>query len=530
MCDRVRSRLPLLIGALVWPALEAGPAAALEGRYIGLWSYTDARSRDTRVLQHRYDATSQRTFREGLDGKLHVGLRYRTLPGESEAELFQSRFQGDLRGARWRLYGQLAPWQDKAAGPVPPRERYLHLGADWSFRGAARVVAEWQRRDEDSFLGRSAYEDRRVELSDVLGPYRWHAQWRRLDRGPAGSSAADHETQEWRGGLAGQHVLGPVVLQTGWQGLTSRMTLGDSRQDTDTHRLNAGGTWRAARTVTVTADGLARLGRTEATGRPARDIDERSLGAGVGWRPWTALDFRLSRDYRSREAETGRAESDYLRFEGRFRREAWRKVVFQSGYERTFDLQDEVGVPRNVAYGRLDGPIREGLEGSAELRVSESAGGVSTGRLWKRLWQLRAQPWRSTRLELTWQKDDLPRVLDVPQTDREWRLVAGFDPFRAATLTGTAVRRDGEGRIDREERFGSVAASWRPSRRSSLLVDASDRVTRVNGVESVTRIAGTDLTLWFPGETRVVGSARRSWGRGRPVTRSVSVTVEKAFP
>lgn len=516
----------LLLGGLLWSA----PALGWQGRYVGLWSYTDVESQDSRVLQHRYDASTERTFREGLDGKLHLALRYRTRPGEENTDLLQSRFQGDLRSARWRLYGQLAPWQDKAPGENRPREQYRQAGIDASVGAGARVVAEWQRRDEESVYGKSAYEDKRVELMQALGAFRWNAQWRRLNSGPTGSSVADLETEEWRGGVSSQHVLGKLTLQTGWQGLTSRLSVREAHQRTTTHRLNVDGSWRAARTVTVGANALARLGSTEFEGRPSTDIDERNLAAGVTWRPWTSLDLRLSRDYRSREIQSGRAESDFVRFEGRFRRPAYRRLMFQTGYERSFDLKDEIGVPRNTAYGRLDGPLRPGLLGSAELRLSESAGGVSTGRLWRRLLQLRAEPTRTSRLEITWQKEDLPRIQDVAQTDREWRLVGGLDPMPSASLTTTFVRRNGSGRITREETLTSFAATWRPSRRSSVVVDTSNRVSRVNGVETTNRIASADLTLWIQGEMRLVGSGRRSWGHGVPVTRTVSLTVEKAFP
>jgi hypothetical protein len=512
--------------------LLAARAEALEGHYVGGYTYTDEGGASFRMMQHRYNAGARRSFTETLGGEFHVALNYRTRPGESDTELLQSRMLGDLRGSGWRLFGQFAPWQDKTPGVDPPRERYRQVGLEWTVPALGpHLAASWEGRDGDSDFGRSAFEDKRLRLSDAIGPIAWDAQWRRLDSRRVAPSSSRTETEEWRGELATTRAWDRATWQAGWEGINSDLRIGESRQRTVTHRLHTEGTWRPARTVSLSATALGRFGESDLTGAATRDIDERAYGAGATWRPWTSLDLELTRDYRRTAftSEGGDRISDYVRFRSRFQQRVFRESMFQSGFEQTFDRRDEAGVPRNSAWARVDGPIREGLAGRAELRVSGSAGSVSTGRQWRRLLQLRATPTRESRLEVTWQKEDLPEVAGVGQDEREWRIVGGLDPSASTTFTTTVVRRDGRGRIPRTERLASFAATWRPGPRSSIGFDGSVRESTVLGAETSENVIGTEVTTWLPGEYRLVGSARRSTTGGDAVRRIFSMSVEKAF-
>ena len=112
----MNARVLLLIGIATAPVLGPPVAMGFQGRYLG--SYVVTEELDERSsLQHRYDVSGQRMLTPEIDMNLNASLRYSTEPGRDDTELLRSRFFGNIRGPRWRVRGQLIPWQDRSPGP-----------------------------------------------------------------------------------------------------------------------------------------------------------------------------------------------------------------------------------------------------------------------------------------------------------------------------------------------------------------------------------------------------------------------------
>jgi hypothetical protein len=507
--------------------LAAGPARGLElnGRYLGSYVRTETGGFIDDAMQHRYDVGTQSTTPGGLTLDLRTSLQYRTRL-EPETSLFRSRFFGDLNSPRWRLHGQFVPWQAIAPGDEPPHERYGQLGLDLTPARLPHLSLYFDRRDR-AVGGRPSWsQDRRGDLSYALGGLAANLGFRRLDTASPASSAAPTVTEGWRGGLGAGGTWKKLSARADYDALRTDFSSRERRRELTTHRLNATGDWALHRRLW--------LGGAWPGGVDPRivilDIDERSLDAHAGCRPVDGLDLELQREYRHRQDATADVISDYLRFQSIFRRQVVRDMSFQAGYARSHPLRAQQGeIPNDAIYGQVDGRLRRSIDGRAEIRVARAVGSAdTTGALWHRLLQVRTFPNRSTRLDITWSKDTLPRVAGAAQRDRQWEVVTGYEPARALSFVASWRRLDGEGRARRRENLTSLTTSWQPRQRVTLGTNWSWRTARLDGVRSSERVAGVDLGFWFPGEYRTQGSWRYQSGDENP-GRTYNVSVSKSF-
>jgi len=524
------------------------------------------------VLRMRYDIGTREQIPAGFDLDLRSSLQFSRRPGESKSDLLRSRFFGEARRSGIRFYGQFVPWQETTSGDGGPEEHNLQLGLALTPRGAPQFDADYnrQRRSRGGVLSES--EDRRARLSYSFGGLGAQASVRRLDaeRGP--SLQAPSRTDEVRAGINGATRIGSLSLSTDYEASFTDFAAAARRRDAEIHGAHANAAWAIHTRFSAIASAISRWGRTEdnALANP-EEIDERYLSGGLQYRPWDGVDLSALREHRRSATTTNRVDTDYFQFDGNFRKPLRQALQFQTGYRHTAATSSDRGeIPNRSAYALLDGRLRAGIDGRAELRASRAASGEIDDTRWVRLAQLRARPTHNTRLDATWTKtttpfaiitnpdsvsadttapaaDTLTVVRGVSQDDRQWEIVTSYDPTRAATFVLALRALDGGGRVARRERFGSVSTTWRLARSVNLtgnwsrrtsksdfaLIaetgaetgDAGQRVVR----ESAETVVGIDMGGRFSRDFRYSGSWRAISGDSRPSSDTYSITLERTF-
>lgn len=531
-----RRRVGAAATALGAAALLAGrpaPALEIDGRYVGSYIRSETSAGSEEAMQHRYDVGTRTTTPGGLDLDLRSSLQYRNRL-EPQSGLLRTRFFGDLSTQLWRLHGQLVPWQAVAPGDDAPHERDLQLGLDLRPRRLPQLELFFNRRDRSVADLPSWTEDQRATLTYGIGNFGANLGFRRIDAAAPGSLSAPTVTKEWRGGLRGSGSWKTLAASADYDALLSDSTLRERRRDSSSHRVNTDATWMVTRRFSLGGAWLERWGlnRDNSTGPVVEtDIDERTIDARAGYRPLEGLDLELLREYRRRMDAAGPVVSDYLRGQGTYRRPVVRGLTLNTGYARSQQLRTHQGeLPNDTAFGLLDGHLRNGIEGRAELRAGRGAGGTdSTGTQWHRLLQLRTFPSRTTRLDITWSRDTLPRVSGATQRDRQWELTASYQPVSALSLVGSWRRLDGAGRVERRESYTSFTSSWQTRRRVTLGTNWSRRVAAGLGPSSRETVTGIDLGFWLPDDYRTQTSWRYVSGEDRLVNRSYNLTLTKNF-
>jgi hypothetical protein len=298
-----------------------------------------------------------------------------------------------------------------------------------------------------------------------------------------------------------------------------------------TNRLGGNVLWRPKTWMRLGGSGFLRLGRSQGSAAVLdSDIDERSLSGVVEVWPWDGLSLRLLREYRSRLLAETTQVSDYVRWEAILRRPLYREMQFQTGILGTTDLASMGGpVPATTAHVSVDGPIRRGIYARGEVRVSEPTVEDVGGLGWRELLQLRTNPTRESRVEITWWNSRQPRLAGEAQTDTQWEFIAGFRPGSSSDMTVSYRLLDGEGRLDRRERHLSATLTWRAVSNTTVSVNGARRVTELGPVESRDTVVGGDLTFWLPREFRVKLTGTVRTGLDLPTRGSYGVTLDKSF-
>jgi hypothetical protein len=564
-----RAALAALVAGAV--LLSAGRAAAQHGQFVGSFHRTEGVGEGD-LLRFRYDIGTREAAPAGVDLDLRMSLQFQQRPGESNSDLLRSRFFADLRRSALRLHTQFVPWQATSAGASPPRERDVQVGADFTPPRAPRLTLNYSTLARDRADGRAESEDRRAEVSYALGSLSADVSFRRLDARPGGRDPVSTRTDEWQGELRGAASAGPLSGQAAYDALVTDFRQRERRREFTSHGIDLDGAWNPTRRFTLSASALGRWGRTDDNTLPsARSIDERYVSGSAQTRPLTGLDLTLLAESRSRRADSGHEDAaDYLQAQGNFRRAIRQGFAFQTGFARTFPFESGPGeVPHSSAYAFVDGRLRKGVEGRAEVRGSRPDE-ASAGTQWHRLVQFRTRPLSTTRLDVTWSKDTQPiatterraagpadstaqidtlTVIEgISQEDRLWEITGGYDPRPSATLVASVRWLDGEGRIDRSERVTTLTATWRAARRTTLTwnwsarrarstfeavavpgADGEDTIaTRVESETSET-VHGVDITGRLPGDYRVTGSWHRTSWSGREKSVTYGVTIDRSF-
>ena len=492
---------------------------------------------ETNEFLNLVDATNRSTLAQGIELDVGTSLRYEAEPwggpgrGFTDTDLLRSRFFADVRAEQrrtaWRLHGQFVPWQRTQPTPDIPRRRDVQVGLDFLPRNLPQLLFNFTRADRETQAGLSSSEDRRADLRFARGNFGTNLGVRRIETTPSGRTPGT-KTDEFRAGLLG----GSAWRRMSWSGTYDALVLhtGTRERDVDqlTHNLNGGVVWALHRKVTVGGNGLTRWLRTADNARPAPDeTRELYLALRADTRPVTGLAVSLLREYRESRTTAGDVVADYARLEALYQRDVVRSTMFQTGLQQTFDLRSRGGgLPNNSAFALVDGMLRRGVNGRAELRLATTTP-VETGLQWRGLLQLRTQPSPRSNFDVLWHVDQLPEIAGEQQRDRTLELVAGYQPTAGTSLVGTHRRLDGTGRIQRDERFWSLNGSWRTSQYSTLSVYASTRQTHLQLLAAQETIVGLDLTWWARENLRVRGTWRQVRGPGE--NRSYGVILTRDF-
>lgn len=523
------------------------------------------------VLRMRYDIGTRERIPAGLDLDLRTSLQFSRRPGESNSDLLRSRFFGEARRSAFRLHGQFVPWQDLTSGDGGPQEHNLVLGLELAPRNAPRFDVDYnrQRRARAGVLSES--EDRRARLSYSLGGLGGSASVRRIDASAGPALQAPSRTDEVRAGINGTTRLGPVSLSTDYEGLFTELATAARRRDSSVHGVHANAAWAVRERLSAVASAITRWGRTEDNGLAnPRDLEERYLSGGLQYRPWNSLDFSALREHRRSAAAMDLVDTDYFQFDGNFRHPIRRALQFQTGYRHTVATASDRGeIPNRSAYALLDGRLRAGIDCRAELRASRSAADGSEDTRWVRLGQLRTRPTRNTRFEATWTHtttpiavitnpdsvpadttapaaDTLAAMRGVSQNDRQFEILASYEPVRAASVVVALRALDGGGRVERRERFATTTATFRLARFASLSGNWSRRLSEADfslaesgagsgdagnreAREFSETVVGLDMSGRMSRNLRYSGSWREISGNGRPASDNYSLTIERTF-
>lgn len=505
-------------------------AEELDGRYVGSFVRTVGTTTEDFVRQ-RYDLGTRSATPGGLDMELRMSLQHQVRPDLGHTGVLRSRFFGDLRSPTWRLRGQLVPWQDVRAGANSPREQTMQVGLDLLPRNAPRLSLDFTRLDRDINSLRSSSDDRRALLSYERGWLGTELRWRKLDARPDPGRLPTASTQEWGAALHGARSFGGITTQAAYDLLLSRYRSGERRRDLDTQQFDLRSTWNVSRRVTLGASGLERWGQADDNALGAeRAIRDRTLSAHADYRPIDPLNLQVLREHRRTRGTGTDLISDYLRLQALLRQALLRDFTLQTGYLHSIDLNSKNGeIPQTTAYTLVDGLLRRGLEARGELRASRTVGSSHLGTQWVRMLQLRTHPTARSRFETSWRRDDLPRLEGRAQQDDQWEFTTGYELSPGSSLVGSYRLLDGQGRIDRDERLGTVNGTWRTGNRTSIGANWSDRRSTTQGLRLRETVTGSELTFYLPGEVRLHGSWTRSSGSRRARADSFNLVLDKVF-
>jgi hypothetical protein len=522
--------------------LSAPAGAQVTGRYLGAYQYYNGTGTDD-YMRHLLDLHDEDDLSRTLRLSLDMSLSYRARPGESETDLLQSRFFGNLRSQWWRAYAQYVPWQDAAPGVSPPRQQEIQLGFDLTPRRAPHLRLVYDRHDRANASGQSGVEDFRIEGTHSIGAVGSHLSYRRINTTVGQGAAAPSNTDEWQAGVLGAKSWGPVSGSAGYQGEYSTFESWDRSRIFYTQRVDLTGQWTPRRGLSVTGTAFTRWGRTEDNVLLGNQlIDEKYLSGGLTYFPIREIELGALREYRSSYAQIGNQVSDYMRLQAIFRKDLRRGLLLQNGYVYTVDLHSQNGsLPQNTVFFLLDGRVRRGVAMRGELRFSTDAdGNGSSGTFVRRLLGIRLTPSREVRLEGTWYYntypafftrspgDSLPPQEFEGQNEQEWEVQGGYRPSARFDLSGSYRWLEGRGRLHRDERFSALTGSYQFADRTTLSVNWNRRVSEfgVSGID--TRALSVDLAFWLPQEFRTKLTWTRNSGT-QPTANWYNVTVEKHF-
>ena len=504
-------------------------AQSVDGRYLGSFTHVDASGQSSNNMRHVYDAVIREALPRDLQLDLGTSLRYELEPGRRDTDILRARFFGDVRGTAWRVHGQYVPWQRMRPETVVPRRRDAQAGFEWTSRLGAQMRLNLNRSDRETDLGLSRLDDRRIELLYTRAGFGTNVGYRRLEGEPGGRGLRN-TTDEYRAGLRGSRNWRSVSVSGAYDAVIADRTTFARRTDQDMQRANLSANWQPNRKVTVSSHLQRRWGKTSDSGlfldRLTREL---STGARLLYLPFAGLSLDVLREYRQNQVAAGNLISDYVRFETLYRRPVARATMFQTGYAQSIDLRRRGGgVPTSSVFGAVDGVLRRGIRGRAELRAARSAT-VSTGTQWRRLVQLNTRPTRLTRFDVLWQRDTLPEIAGAQQRDRTWELLGGYQPTPETNIVVSYRRLDGTGRIMRADDFWAFNAAWRMAERTSLGFNGSSRRTRLQQSQARVRVASVDLTFWPAEQSKVRASWRRTKTAGRRRDASWNVIVSQTF-
>lgn len=521
-----RSALGLLLACgIAWCAPDR--VEGYSGRYLGSVTRYEG-AEEVSTTHHTYDVQTSKALGRSVEMNLRLAMRYQARLGESNQDLLGSRYYGDIRGASWRMRGQFTPWQDVATGAASPRGRNAQIGLALAPRALPQLDLNYQRGDEQSSLGRSLSDDRRVTVSYSPGILQTSAGYRRVVRDVRESSSADARTVEWKASAGVAPSWRRLALRSSYEYLATDHRSAARRRDSNTHTVDGSATWQLARRLSMGTTALLRRGDTDDNAAPLiRDVDERSWGARVGYRMNLGLELQASREYRRVAVTGGDETSDYGRFQATLRRPLFRRLDFQSGYQKNLDLASGP-VPADEVYAQVDGPLRRSLSGRVEVRTTASDTRQG-GRRWRRLAQLRGDATPDLHLEATWRRSSAPDSLGPGLSESEWSGTVGFAPQSALGGVANLRRLDRTGRLESQERLANFLLTWRSNERSQVSFNWSRRVSTGAVFETRERTFGADLQTWLPGDYRISASGRRSSGDSRTATTTYSVTMEKSF-
>jgi hypothetical protein len=517
----------ILITAMACSFGLATPARVqgLDGRYQGSITHFDVDGVTRNDMLHLYDAQTDQILPKDLRMILGLSLRYRSEPGIDNTGLFGSRFFGDVRGKSFRLQGQFTPWQRVQPGSDLPRRREGQFGLDLLRRNWPSFSFNYIRRDRDTGLGESKSEDARAQLNYAYRGARANVGVRRIETTPAAmSEAAPTKTDEIRGGFGAGKNWRRVLVNGSVDGFFTRFTARERRIDQTSQRVLGSAAWRPNRKFSLAASGFARWNRTDDNNTPTLgERFETSFDARAGVFPARGLTFALVRQYRRQTGNMERVISDYMRFEAVYRRLFIRRMVMQTGYMQTFVLASESGqAPTSDAFLLFDGELRRHIGARAELRASRSPV-IDTGLQWRRVLQLRTLPSRRTRFDVLWQMNTLPAITGPQQVDRSLEFLFGYKPLTVSNFTVSYRRREGEGRVDRSERFWSFNAGWRTGERTVIALIGSRVRNRLGTVESLTEALAANVTFWAARVYKLVTSY--SWSQADGLRRTVAYGI-----
>ena len=523
---RVRWQMVAVVALLAgW----GGRACALEGRVLGsLQRVEDVR--EDEMLRFLYELGGRQTVTANSELRLRLSLNYYSLLNQRSYDLLTSRLYAQMRAPHWLVDGQFSPWQQVSPLASAGRERSGHVGVRWTPARLPHVEALYSRRDRDLGGFLSTSDDRRIRLIYGTEAVGGSVGFRRVDTTPGGGIGVGSRTDEWKGDLRGNRSWRRVNVAGNYETLLSRYRYRDRRRELVTHQIGLNASYMPVRRVTVGGNLLQRWGylADNAAFIPG-DVDKAAYGAYVQYRATSDLDFQLSREYRRQPGTPKAYTSDYLQGEVRFRRAMARDFYFQTGYLAILDLASRRGsLPSNSAYALVDGRLRRGVDGRAEVRAAKPEGEGVSGTQWHRLLQLRTRPASQARFELEWRKDSLPRLFGLDQTDRVWHLLGGYEPQPGSTLTLAWRRLDGYGRVTRAETEWTLTGGHRFGDDSSLSVNWSRRNVLRPYQETVSDVLAADFAFWLPSAWQARANYRKDL-RHTAGHQSYGLVLEKRF-
>ena len=517
--------------AILGMGVSASPArAAVEGHYLGSLYRTEGLIDENRML-HRYDANFLNDLPGNLALDFNMHLSYESRPGTTIPGLFRDRFEANLRKSWWRVQTEFTPWQRTGLSSSSSRYRYGQLGLLLTPAGGPQFSATMGRRDGESSTGSSSNRDFRTRISHTLYGVSPYLTFQTVHALSATKSGTDNRLQSWNGGLSGARGWKHISAQASYEFRGSTFRSQYQQSENRSHWTSAGLSWLPQPKLTVNGSVSGRWTKSEDhIGPEAKWLDEKAWTTSATYLPMRGLTFEVYRDYRTAGGPSQPLVTDFAGLRADFRRDVVRRVAFQTGYSKTFDLRKHQGpVPLDQVYATVDGWLRDGLSFRGELRALAPAEESRETLLWKRTLGIQTYPTRKFRLDATWRKDDLPGFAGVGETEIEWDFSGTFRPSSRTDVTASYRRLTGIGRILGEERYGSLALSRRMGKRTTFSINGVKRETLSGYLLTSDGWVSSDLTFWLPNEVRVKTTGRwQSPGTDRSAT-TYGLILDKTF-
>jgi len=524
----MQNRYPLC-AAMALIALGAGQALAFEGRTLGSFLHNEGPT-DEDLFRLLYDMGDQRPLTQDVGLHTRMSLQYYNRIDVSGQELWRSRFHANLMAPTWRVEGQFAPWQRTVPGFSSSRSRDGLVGAHWTPRRGPRLDVQYQRFDREALGVQSHSDDRRVRVGYAARGLTGDIGYRQIDTGGSTGIAAASRTQEWRGTLQGVRGLRRGSLQSDYEALWSRFGVRDRRRDLMSQRLGAGGAYSPLRRVTVGASAARRWGAIDDNALiVSTRIDETTFGAQIEVLPVDALRLQAARQYSRLQARPRDNISDYLQLQADYRRAVVPGTDFHVGWLRVANFAAGGDAPNDGAYVLVDGHMRRGIGGRAEMRAARQPSIGTSGIRWHRLLELRTHPSETTRFDVQWRRESQPEILGLDQQDREWSLTSGWDPVPGSNLVLVWRAVDSWGRVSRGERLWTFTGTMNPSERAQLALQWSRRDVVWPFTATVSEVLSADGSYGLPTTWQAHALYRQSLEGVVFETRSYGFSLEKRF-